>query len=381
MRLLYLGFVISLGLSSVSLAQPKVGEKDQELNQIKQRIEKLEGALQEAQSERKKVRSLLREAETAISTSHKKIRQLNQHIDDKRDELQQLQQQQQDYQQKRESQNDALLRQLRSAYIAGRQEYIKFLLNQEDPNTLGRMLTYYNYLNQARLGQLNAITDNLAKLADVEQAIAQQTAQLNHLKQRQQAHHQALEATHDARSLVVAKLDTQIRSDDQRLKELRADAKELETLVGRLRNALSKLPTDLSQHVAFDQRRGKLPLPTQGRLRKTYGQRKQQGRLTWNGVIIDTPSGKDVHAVHRGRVAFADWLRGFGLLVILDHGDGYMSLYGYNQTLLKQTGDWVETNDIIASTGNSGGQANSGLYFELRHNGQPINPVKWLKRT
>jgi septal ring factor EnvC (AmiA/AmiB activator) len=179
---------------------------------------------------------------------------------------------------------------------------------------------------------------------------------------------------------LLAALEREIGAKDRRLKALVEDEARLQRVLATLRRALADLPRGFDAEKPFPTQRGHLPWPASGSVKAAFGARRGVGELKWNGILIAAPEGRAVHAVHRGRVAFADWLRGFGLLMIVDHGDGYMSLYGHNQHLLKEVGEWVEAGEAVASVGASGGRAESGLYFEIRHDGRPVDPVRWLAR-
>jgi septal ring factor EnvC (AmiA/AmiB activator) len=199
------------------------------------------------------------------------------------------------------------------------------------------------------------------------------------LQEKNQQEKLALEQSQSQRRQVVRALATELLSQGQEMAQLQRDEQELQDLLRGLREALSDIPpeTDAAQH--FAQRRGELGWPSSGRLAASYGQPKI-GNLRWDGVMISAPEGREVRAVHAGRVAYADWLRGFGLLIIIDHGDGYMTLYGHNQSLFKETGDWVATDEAIAAVGNSGGREQTGVYFGIRYQGKPVDPVRWCRR-
>jgi len=273
---------------------------------------------------------------------------------------------------------DSLARQVRAAYMMGRQQQLKLLLNQQDPAKVGRVLVYYRYLSQARAQQIDAAREHLHRLASIEQSIQAETDRLSKLRDSRADERRQLTDQRDRRTAVLAKLEKRIHGKRDRLARMNRDAQRLERLVRQLRHALSDIPPEAGRKRPFRQLRGKLPWPAAGQITARYGQRRD-GPLRWHGVFIAAPAGEPVHAVARGRVAFADWLRGFGLLLIIDHGHGYMSLYGHNQSLLKQVGDWVEAGDTVALTGDSGGVAHSGVYFELRADGHTINPSHWCR--
>ncbi len=272
-----------------------------------------------------------------------------------------------------------LARQVRAAFAIGRQEYLKLLLNQQDPAAMGRVMTYYDYFNRARAKRIRAALATLDQLHQVEADIQTQSATLQALQNRQQQDKQKLEASYKERARVVASLRAQLSSKGQQLARMVENEKHLDRLLRAINEALADIPADPGNRKPFPQLKGRLPSPTQGKIRDLYGH-PRLGTVNWKGAIIQAPEGRAVRAVSHGRVAFADWLRGYGLLMIIDHGNGYMTLYGHNQALYKETGDWVEPGDVIATVGDSGGANQAGLYFEIRHNGRPVDPGRWCRR-
>jgi septal ring factor EnvC (AmiA/AmiB activator) len=276
------------------------------------------------------------------------------------------------------AEKDALARQVRSSYMAGREELTKLLLSQESPAALGRMLVYFDYYNRARSARIDTIAGELDKLAELGAATAHVEAELTELAAAQAREVAALEKSRSERSAVVAKLDGEIRDGNAAVTKLRSEEQRLADLVRRLSEVMAGFPVDSDE--PFAKSKGKLAWPVQGRLAGDYGQPRGAGPVKWNGVLLEAAAGTPVRAVHRGRIAFADWLTGLGLLVIVDHGGGYMSLYGHNEALLKESGDWVEPGEPIAQVGDTGGQARPGLYFEIRLNGEPVDPNPWMAK-
>lgn len=287
-------------------------------------------------------------------------------------------------------QRAALARQIRAVYTIGQQEYVKILLNQQDPAAVTRTLTYYNYFHRARLARMQDIDENLIDLRATEKKIQQKTQKLEKTRKEQHREKEQLEKTRQKRAVVLAGLQQQILTKSERLSSMEENKRRLQNLLDSLATVPRQKPPESesispqpdsegAEHTPFAKLRGQLRWPSRGRLTTRYGSARKTGKLKWQGVNISAPEGTEVSAISHGRVAFADWLRGFGLLIIIDHGDGYMSLYGGNQSLFREVGDWVETGDVIASVGNSGGHQNSALYFEIRHNGKPANPLKWCR--
>jgi len=273
----------------------------------------------------------------------------------------------------------ALGRQVRASYVAGRDELFKLLLSQESPATLGRMLVYFDYYNRARTTRIDAVAADLGKLADLATETGRVEQALAALEQSQQRQVAALARSRDQRQAAVAALDAELRDDSAAVAKLRGEEQRLADLITRLTELLADFPVDADE--PFARLKGKLAWPVQGRLAGEYGQPRGSGPVKWNGVLLEAAAGTPVRAVYHGRVAFADWLQGLGLLVIVDHGAGYMSLYGHNEALLKEPGDWVEPGEAIAQVGDTGGQARPGLYFEIRYNGEPVDPHPWIARN
>lgn len=278
-------------------------------------------------------------------------------------------------------QREYLARQIRSSYMLGNQEYLKILLNLEDTSALGRTMVYYEYFNRARLSRISSSQQALTALVNVEQQIKSETAVLKGIREQRLSRKAELKTVTEARAQVVARLHQEIQDKENRLTELMEDQRRLEKLLADLDRAMPDILTDPGKRTPFAQLRGKMDWPTKGSLRALYGKRREASRLKWNGVMIMAQEGRDIKAISHGRVAYADFLRGYGLLLIIDHGDGYMSLYGHNQTIYKDIGEWVEAGETIASVGTSGGQKHAGLYFEIRHNGKPTNPVGWCRKS
>jgi septal ring factor EnvC (AmiA/AmiB activator) len=267
---------------------------------------------------------------------------------------------------------------VRTSYINGRAELPKLVLSQESPAALGRMLVYFDYFNRARSVRIGAVSAEVAELADLGEQGERAAAELAALESAEAAQVAALERARDERRALVAKLDAGIADSNAKIGKARADEKRLADLVAELTQLMAGFPVDGDQ--PFSRLKGKLAWPVPGRLAGEFGRPREGGTVKWTGVLIEASQGAPVRAIYRGRVAFADWLPGLGLLLVLDHGDGYMSLYGHNQALLKEPGDWVSPGETIAQVGDTGGQARPALYFEIRAKGEPQNPHDWIKK-
>lgn len=361
-------------------AQIQSQRQREKLLKLKNTITELQGTLDRDRSKYGKLRTQLRHAEKAIGGLIRKIDIVDRKLIQQKKRMKSLQSERQTLWTDLERQRRVLAGQIRTAYAMGRQEYMKLLLNQQDPSVMGRTLVYYDYLNRARTAKISAIDESVLKLEKLEVSITEQTARLKRTRAEQLAQKKKLEKSRVNRARVLVKLDQKIRTREEKLQLYRADARQLETLMDGLRDALADVPANAGQRKPFKSQRGRLRLPVQGKITANYGSRRKAGGFRWQGVMIRAKQGADVKTVSHGRVAFADWLRGFGLMVIVDHGDGYMSLYGHNESLYVETGDWVEAGDVVSAVGSSGGQKRAGLYFEIRANGKPTNPLRWCKR-
>ena len=274
---------------------------------------------------------------------------------------------------------DSLAALVYATYVMGDRSYLKMLLNQENPYSLGRTINYYRYISTARNVELEEIREELSSLKQLGRDKEREVARLRETETRHGEQVQKLESTRRERDHVLVSLLGKINSTEGRLIELKEDRKRLERLAGELVRYSSRLPGNASLKGGFEKQRGRLKLPVPGKLQQEFGRRISGSGMPSNGIFIDTEDEAGVQAVFRGQVIYADWLRGFGLLVIVDHGGSYMSLYGHNKLLYKQVGDAVETGENIALSGTTGGLSSPGVYFEIRHDGKPRDPMLWCR--
>lgn len=273
---------------------------------------------------------------------------------------------------------DALARQVRVAYMNGREETVKLLLSQQTPASFGRMVVYYGYFNRARAARVRGVATELDSLARLEAESRQAQEKLAALRQAQAAQVAELDRARDDRKALLGKLNRSISEAGGEVEQLKQRERRLAELLTELGKVMARFPPDSEE--PFRSAKGRLAWPVQGRLEGDYGQPIAGGSLRRRGVLFSSPAGTPVRAIYHGRVAFADWLPGLGLLIVIDHGDGYMSLYGHNDALLKEPGDWVTPGEPIAQVGDTGGQAQPSLYFEIRHDGKPVDPHAWIRR-
>ncbi len=346
------------------------------LADLRARIESLRDQLSRNRDRESRLAGELARLEAAIGASSRALRRLDAEQAAQRQRLEALRRSRMAARAQLERQTGELREQVRSAYVLGRQAQIKLLLSQEDPQRLGRTLVYFDYLNRARAERIREVDALLARLRLLESDISATLATLEDNRRARAATLTELEARRAERAALLARVRDELRDQDRQLGRLTRDEQRLQRLLQDLRRALDEAEA-AAGGLDFASLRGRLPWPSPGRIAARFGQSRGVGGLTWRGVLIAAPPGTEVRAVAPGRVAFADWLRGFGLLLILDHGDGYMSLYGHNQALYRSPGDWVAAGEVIAGAGDTGGAEQSGLYFELRRDGKPINPLKW----
>lgn len=354
-------------------------DREATLQKVREKIERLRTDIQKTQTLHDTVRTELASLERDINQLHRVLKQLDNNLTKQKAKLNTLYVKRNRLRKDVKSQQDMLDKQITAAYMIGRQEYIKLILNQEDPAIIGRTMAYYDYFNRARVDRIDASRNSLIALIDTEKQIKAETASLKKIQLQQLAKKEKLEEASHSRALVVAKLQREIVSKESDLSRLSADEKRLTDLVVKLDDAIPDVLTEPGKRTPFARLKGQLRWPARGHVQALFGQRRASSQVKWSGVMITASEGHDVKAVSHGRVAYADWLRGYGLLLIIDHGNGYMSLYGHNQSIFKETGEWVEAGETIASVGKSGGQEQAGLYFEIRHNGKPSNPVSWCR--
>ena len=273
---------------------------------------------------------------------------------------------------------ELLAKQIMAAYRLGRESRLKLVLNQNSPALLSRTLAYYDYFSRSQSSYISELRQVLEKLDEMQAKINVELSALDEVQKTRQIVLDEMTNQRDERQAIIELLSSQIDTDEKRLKELQANRQVLETLLERLTNALADIPADLGKQRGPGEMKGKLPMPVKGPVKYAYGQPRTAG-LSWQGWLIGASSGREVKAIAYGRVAFSDWLRGYGLLLIIDHGDGFMSLYANNESLLHEVGDWVEPGVTISTVGSS--PVNGiGLYFEIRKDGKAMDPAVWLKR-
>ena len=352
--------------------------KERELEAVREQISALKKSMDRRAADRDHIAVDLQKAEVQIS--EKRI-----HLKDLERQRQFSERKKRDLDAKLEAQETVLAEesrmlaaQVQTAYMSGRQERIKLLLNQSDPASLGRLLTYYRYFNEYRGRNISNVTVIIAELDQLRAEADSEEQRIAGLARARYAELTELNNAQVDRQQLLTNLKARIVREGSEVERLAAQERDLSRLITELTRILSDYP--ISSEEQFSRLKGRLTWPIAGRLIHDFGQPRASGSLKWNGVVLSAPRGREVRSVYHGRVVFADWLAGLGLLVIVDHGEGYISLYGYNETTLKTTGDWVAPGDVIATVGESGGQQRPALYFELRKGTKPINPRSWFNR-
>ncbi len=392
-------------------------DAQKQLEAARSDVAELKKLLEQLQRDKSGVQSELKKTETEMGELQKQVDGLQRDLKSSEGEIQRLNQEKTQLEGARLEQQRLIGIQARAAYQSGRQEYVKLLLNQQNPERFARTLTYYDYISQARMEQLATFNETLRQLGNVEQDIVHQQAQLLEQKGALDTRRAQLADVRKERQLALARLNKEFTERDRKLKAREEDQAQLAQVLKTIEQTLARQAREAEAARAralaeareqeqrqtrpsapnaassgplvsagatyggpFAQARGKLPWPVDGRLVARYGTpRGDDARTKWDGVLIGATAGSQVRAVHGGRVVFADWLRGAGLLVILDHGNGYLSLYGHNQSLLKDAGDVVKAGEAIATVGTTGGQDTPALYFAIRQQGRPSDPAQWCR--
>lgn len=372
---------LSLALCPVAFSQ-ETGvnreQAEQKLAALQSQIAELQETLQSARSEHRAEQEQLRALDLRIDETSRQSRQLEREQENHQQQLQSLETEKEGLLDTLAKQQEQLAEVLRSAYRLDRHSRLKLVLNQDNPARLNRMLAYYEYFNRHQVEDIEQLRTALLSLDEVQQRINSALAELETTRVELDSTIEMLGGQRQSRMTLIAELDERIGSDEARLEELQQNRRDLVLLLERLEDALADIPTDLGSRLGVAQQKGKLPMPAPGRVKHAYGQ-SRAGSLHWQGWLIGADAGTEVYSVAYGRVAFADWLRGYGLMVIIDHGDGFLSLYGNNESLVAEVGDWVEPGALVGVVGTNPGMT-QGLYFELRKDGKAVDPAAWIKR-
>lgn len=352
--------------------------KERELEAVREKISDLKESMDRRAAERDRITAELQEAEVAMVEKRLHLEELERQREFSAQKKAGLDEKLAAGRAELDAQSQQLAAQVRAAYQSGSQERIKLLLNQHDPATLGRLFTYYRYMSAFRGENIDRVNGTIAELASLRAQADREAARLLELARAREQELAALDAAQEKRRLLLASVKEQLAREGTTIARLAAEEEDLARLIVELTSILSDYP--ITSEEPFSSLKGRLTWPVAGTLIHDFGQPRASSAVKWNGVVLAAPRGREVRAIYHGRVVFADWLAGMGLLVIVDHGEGFMTLYGYNETTLKSVGDWVAPGDVIATVGDSGGQQQPGLYFEVRQGARPLNPGAWVSR-
>lgn len=390
--------LLSFALAGIAQAAPDSG-KQEELTDLRSRIQALQEELEQTNEDKSEVTDALKHSERRISDANRGLRELESRQRKLSFTLKQLAGDTQSTETQIADQQKRLAELLRQHYVQGGNDALKLMLNGQNPGEAARNIEYYGYIGRERAELIRQHRASLSHLRTLQEKTREQNSDLHQVKQERVAQKKTLEAEKGARQQVLYKLSEQIRQQRKAIDTLVRDEKRLTRLIEKLARLAAATPkqkpqTQLTQKpgqsvkavadaslagLNFPRLKGKLALPVPGEILNKFGQNREDGGPAWKGLFIRARQGHEVHSVGSGKVAFADWLRGFGNLLIIDHGDGYLSLYSNNESLYKQPGDPVRAGDTVATVGSTGGQNEPGLYFELRHQGKPFDPMTWVR--
>lgn len=367
---------LATGLSAYA-ADPKATDYQLKLDELRAKITGLLSGLTENKTRRNDVRQDLQKLEIRIAKVSIALRSTEKKFKASETRLAALRQELGVMRVQLERQRQLLAGQMRAAYTVGQQPQLKLVLNQKVPSEMGRAMVYFDYLNRARHNEIESYLNGIKQKTALETDIEKTAKQLAQLTIDQKAQKQQLDASRESRKGLLEHLNQDIEQQQLALQDLEGSRNRIEKLLMSLGELMADIPASAGTEQAFGALKGKLPWPVRGTIDAEFGDSRSQGGLKWNGVLINASYGTPVRAITSGRVEFADWLQGFGFITIINHNNGYMSLYGHNQALFKKSGDWVESGETIAAVGDSGGYETSGLYFEIRYQGKPVNPKQW----
>lgn len=373
---IFLSLFISLLLLAGHVTANDQALTQKQLRDLSSRISGLQKNMRKQEGESRQLSKALRDSEVKIGKLARQIQALDRQLSGLGNHAVNL-----------ESKRDALRKELKvraaliekqvaQQYQMGNQARLQLLLSQKDPEQVDRQIRYFDFVNEALKRDMQAFRTKLADLTGTERELTATEKQMVQKRAALKKEVAELRSSRAQRKQTLAGLRKLISSDSAKLKQLQLDQKRLQALLKEIEKSLNfaSIVTDK----AFRTLKGKLPWPLKGRVKQGFG--SVRNNIRYDGVWISAKESAPVKAVHHGRVVFADWLRGYGLVLIVDHGSGYMSLYGYNQSLLHDIGDWVSAGEVIATAGNSGGRDSDGLYFAIRYKGKPSNPRRWLKK-
>ncbi|MCK4493872.1 MAG: peptidoglycan DD-metalloendopeptidase family protein [Methylococcales bacterium] len=392
MRFFLMVAFIFVSSQSLSWAENAL-ENRQQLNEVRTDINDVHQSMEKIDDKRDDVSKQLRDIEKEYGKVANSLRSLSSNINTKWRRLKEIRRDIKFRQITLKKESHELEGQIKATFIMGQKEKLKLLLNQQDSKLASRMLMYYRYLNEARLRRVVAIKEHIAVLTELQQEKSGQSKQLKENSSFKKQQQQRLIKTRNKRKVLLVKLNKDFTLKTQQLNHLKSNEKELEALITSLSasqgdlsltsnftkiKTVSKKTAKISLKDSFKKYQGTLAWPLKGKILKQFDSERNDGR--WDGVLISATEGSDIQAIAKGKIIYADWLRGYGLLVIIDHHSGYMSLYAFNQSLSRKVGDTVKAGTIIAAAGKSGGRKEIGLYFGIRYKGKSVNPAHWCRK-
>ena len=353
-------------------------DKDKELNQVQGSIKSVVKNISQLKKNQDKVSSALMRVEQQQGKIAHTLQALTKQVGQKQQRISEIEQDIQLQNGNLLMQQEQLARQVKSAYALGRQEQLKLLFNQQDSRQSSRMMTYYQYFNRAKLQQLTQINSDLQQLSVLNQQSQLEKQQLAELVSKNKVQQIELAKSKNERKTILAKINRDYQKNISQLSRLKKNEQQLKRLITSLQQKKREnIQPNAATNQSFQRLKGKLPWPVKGKILHSFGSSRSGSR--WNGVLIKAREGTEIKAIAQGQVIFSNWLKGYGLLVLVRHDKKYVSLYAYNQSLYKEVGDQVDMGDILATAGSSGGREKAGLYFEIRNKDKPLNPRKWCQ--
>lgn len=362
-------------------AQPDLSKEqaEQDLEELRDRIEAVQARLEDDRGERSDLEERVEALDRDIAGRAADIRETEGKQAEIRGEVEQLESRRQRLREQMAAQQEHVAELAYSTYVMGRQSQLKLFLNQQEPAVINRMLGYHDYIVAARARTIERINGWAEEIAALSAERGARQEELEELEAGYRSEQEVLRARRAEREQALAALNERITSAEDELARLQENESRLQEVIREIEAYLEDRGTRRLAEGAFRDMKGKLPLPVSAPIAAEFGETRSTG-VKWDGIMFHPDGGADVRAIFEGRVVFSDWLRGFGLLLIIDHGDGFMSLYSHNESLFKQVGDWVDSEEVISTVGTSGGLDRPGLYFEIRNNGEPQNPLSWCQR-
>lgn len=369
-------------LCGAVIATPALCDDSSDLSKVKKDIKQLESALDKTQERRDDIQVSLQKSEKRIGKLASELSALSSEISLQQQQKKSLDQRQSQLNKRLVEQKALLAKQLKAnaQYNLAQHSAIKLFLQQQDPELINRNLTYFRYFNQAQAEQIKSIQGTISELTANQSELDHKIERLSNLSNKKAEQRSQLNNRQSERKQILATLLKEEKDSSKRLNRLKKDEQELQRLIQRLDKPSQSPREHFVPDLPFHKLKGKLLWPANGKITNRFGKRRKQGKMRWEGIVISNKAGTAISAIAPGKVLFSDWMRGMGMLMIIDHGNGYMSLYAHNQSLYKEAGEPVEAGETIATMGNSGGKEKPALYFEIRKKNKPVNPAIWCKR-